>query len=336
MTHEFKNIVSAYKEAKDVGLTCVMATVVALEGSSYRRPGVRMMIRVDGAMTGAVSGGCVEKEILFQAQSVFSTKTPKMMTYDGRFRLGCEGMLYILIEPFAPDAETFSLIQDTFSNRLPFQLKTSYHKTYGDYPNLGTYFSLNGKDHPLHPKVAPNETTLLFEQDMDPIMRLVIIGGEHDTVKLAGLSAAMGWEVNVSAVPQEEKTKVDFPGIHEFWSVAPEAFPAERIDEQTAVVLMTHSYAKDLKYLLALKDRKPFYFGLLGPQRRREKLFNEFMERHPDVDLDFFDRIHGPAGLHLGAETPEEIAISILAEVLTVMRKTDGQPLRDKTKAIHD
>jgi xanthine dehydrogenase accessory factor len=336
MTHEFINMVSAYGEARDVGLSCVLATVVALEGSSYRRPGVRMLIREDGKMTGAVSGGCVEKEIVFQAQSVFSSKIPKMMAYDGRFRLGCEGILYILVEPFAPDAPTLEHMQETFRNRVPFQLKSVYQKEYGELEGLGTSFVLNGKAHPLYPNLAQEENNLIFEQEMGPIMRLVIIGGEHDSVKLAGMAAAMGWEVNVSTVPQEEKTKDDFPGVHAFWSVAPEAFPAECIDSETAVVLMTHSYAKDLKYLLALKDCKPLYFGLLGPQRRREKLFNEFMERHPEVDLDFFDRIHGPAGLHLGAETPEEIALSILAELLSVMRKANGQPLRNKTAPIHD
>ncbi len=80
----------------------VLASVVALEGSSYRRPGVRMLLLEDGHMTGAVSGGCVEKEIFRQSESVFRTGIPKMMTYDGRYRLGCEGILYILLEPFRP------------------------------------------------------------------------------------------------------------------------------------------------------------------------------------------------------------------------------------------
>ena len=105
MTHELKILMQGYLNARHIGLECVMATVVALDGSSYRRPGVRMLITENGQMTGAVSGGCVEKELLKQADSVFRTGNPKMMTYDGRYRLGCEGTLYILIERFSPSAE---------------------------------------------------------------------------------------------------------------------------------------------------------------------------------------------------------------------------------------
>ena len=91
MTFEFKNCINSFKLARLKGLKSVMSTLVALEGSSYRKPGVRMLLVEDGTMTGALSGGCVEKEILRQAESVFRTNQPKMMTYDGRYRLGCEG-----------------------------------------------------------------------------------------------------------------------------------------------------------------------------------------------------------------------------------------------------
>ena len=102
MTHEFKNIVEEALVAAKKGIKSVLATVVALDGSSYRRPGVRMLILEDGKMIGAVSGGCVEKEVLLQSESVFKTGQSKVMTYDGRYRLGCEGVLYILIEQFNP------------------------------------------------------------------------------------------------------------------------------------------------------------------------------------------------------------------------------------------
>ena len=98
MTHELKQIVATYISSRSKGLKTVLATVVALDGSSYRKPGVRMLIVEDETMVGAVSGGCVEKDILRQSKTVFDTGHPKMMTYDGRYRLGCEGILYILLE----------------------------------------------------------------------------------------------------------------------------------------------------------------------------------------------------------------------------------------------
>ena len=97
MLHELKDIIRSAKIAKTQGIKTVIASVVHLEGSSYRRPGVRMSIQENGKMIGAVSGGCVEKEILRQSQRVFETNTPTLMEYDGRYRLGCEGVLSILI-----------------------------------------------------------------------------------------------------------------------------------------------------------------------------------------------------------------------------------------------
>ena len=103
MTHEFKDIVTAYLMATEKGLKTVLASVVDLDGSSYRKPGVRMLLLENGDMIGAVSGGCVEKDIARKAVSVFEDGKSKMMIYDGRFRLGCEGILYILLETFKPN-----------------------------------------------------------------------------------------------------------------------------------------------------------------------------------------------------------------------------------------
>ena len=103
MLHELKKIIKSAQLGETKGIKTCLASVVSLDGSSYRRPGVRMSVQSDGKMIGAVSGGCVEKEILRQAQSVFESNLPKLMVYDGRYRLGCEGILYILIEPFQPN-----------------------------------------------------------------------------------------------------------------------------------------------------------------------------------------------------------------------------------------
>jgi len=118
MIHELKKIINAYEAAKRKDISCVLATVVALDGSSYRRPGVRMLLQEDGKMIGAVSGGCVEKEILRQATAVFNSKVPKIMTYDGRYRLGCEGVLYILLEPFEPDTNFLKSFWEAVEKRI--------------------------------------------------------------------------------------------------------------------------------------------------------------------------------------------------------------------------
>lgn len=335
MTHEFKNIFKEYKIAKSANIKCVLATIVDLDGSSYRRPGVRMLIREDDVMIGAVSGGCVEKEVLFQAQSVFQNGTSKLITYDGSYRLGCEGILYLLLEPFAPNNDCLYAFDQVIENRQSFELRTAYEKTYGELSGYGTFIKLNDKNFSLNQNTTIQKSALHFSQTMTPCQRLLLIGGEHDAVQLAHFGLNMGWEVNVAVTPKEDKTFEDFPGIDSLLNFEPEDFPVETIDANTAVLLMTHSYVKDLKYLLTLKDCKPTYLGVLGPARRREKLLSELMELYMDIDLDFVEGIHGPAGLNIGAETPQEIAISILAEILTVIRKTEPMMLKDKLKEIH-
>ena len=335
MTHEFKKIIKEYQLAKSSAIRCVLATVVDLDGSSYRRPGVRMLIREDDIMIGAVSGGCVEKEVLFQAQSVFEKNISKLMTYDGRYRLGCEGILYILLEPFSPSEEVFSAFEETIKTRKPFELRTAYQKEFGELKHFGTLISLDTETFPVYADTMEQPSALYFQQTMQPCKRLLIIGGEHDAVQLSHFALSMGWEVSVAVTPKEDKTKVDFPGVDQLFDYEPENLPTESIDANTAVILMTHSYVKDLKYLLVLKETKPMYFGLLGPLKRREKLLASLLEQDMDIDLEFIEKIHGPAGLNIGAETPQEIAISILSEILAVIRKTNPIMLKNKENRIH-
>ncbi|MBQ4915139.1 XdhC family protein [Maribacter sp. MMG018] len=336
MTHELKKIFKTYFFFRENGIKTVLATVVALDGSSYRRPGVRMLISENGEMIGAVSGGCVEKEILFQASSVFKTGKPKIMTYDGRFRLGCEGILYILIEPFFPNTDILNGFEKCIDQRKPFKIASGFHKEYGEHEGIGSRFLFDKEWISLNGNLPKKEATPVFEQVLQPCYRLVIIGGEHDAVKLSKLALEMGWEVMVSTVPAEGKTIDDFEGVDEFWNVEPNDLPIAEIDDQTALILMTHSYVKDLKYLRILKNCNPMYFGLLGPVNRREKLFGEYIELYPEDDFDFFDRINGPAGLNIGAEAPEEIAIAILSEILAVIRKQQPMMLKDKKEGIHN
>ncbi|WP_405382211.1 XdhC family protein [Maribacter sp. LLG6340-A2] len=334
MTHELKTLFKAYEKAREENIRCVLASVVFLEGSSYRKPGVRMLIREDGTMIGAVSGGCVEKEILFQSQSVFKDGEAKLMTYDGRYRLGCEGVLYILLEIFSPNNDLIQAFNKVIENRNSFKLVTTYEKDYGQLPGYGTFLTLGSQNYPFNSKTKEQPNAPSFQQIMPPCKRLLLIGGEHDAVQLSHFALSMGWEVLVAVTPKEDKSISDFKGIDALLNYEPEMFPTEQIDEHTAIVLMTHSYAKDLKYLMVLKEVQPMYLGILGPIRRREKLLNNLLELDMDISLDFIESVHGPAGLNIGAETPQEIAISILSEILTVIRKTEPIMLKNSDQNV--
>ena len=145
MTHEFKPIVESYLLAKKQGLKTVLATVVALDGSSYRKPGVRMLILENGNMIGAVSGGCVEKEIVLQSESVFKSGISKIMTYDGRYRLGCEGILYILLEPFKPNKEFETAFFNCLEDRDSFEIISYFDKNIGSFMGIGSWLNINGE-----------------------------------------------------------------------------------------------------------------------------------------------------------------------------------------------
>lgn len=335
MLHELKDIIRSAKIAKEKGIKTALASVVALDGSSYRRPGVRMSVQNNGKMIGAVSGGCVEKEVLRQAQSVFESDQPKLMVYDGRYRLGCEGILYILIEPFDPEDEFYTAFETQCTSRKSFTISSTFSKEEDKrFQGLST-FHFSNATYAVSKNSSDDASLDVFQQTIQPGFKLVIVGSEHDAVQLCKYASSTGWEVDIIAPPDDPKSINNFPGASNYHGISETEFDSFEFDLQTAIMFMTHSYVKDLKYLSVVTEKEVAYIGLLGPSKRREKLINEMLERNEDISYDFFDRIHGPAGINIGAETPQEIAISILAEILTVIRKQKPISLRHKTGGIH-
>ncbi len=337
MTHEFVEIVKEYHKAKLNGLHAVLATVVALDGSSYRKPGVRMLINQNGQITGAVSGGCVENEIIKQSNSVFNTKIAKIITYDGRYRLGCEGILYILIEIFDPSPEMVKTLSNEVQKRNSFTIDSYFsvkpEDTLGSIINFknGGKFSFCNYNHQI------NNNLSRFSQILKPIFRLIIIGAEHDTETLCITANNLGWEVIVIVSPSNPKTIDNFLGARELLKINATELNSIEIDHHSAVLFMTHNYARDLQFLIALNNSKnePIYCGLLGNTQRRENLLNDLIERIDDLDDQFFDIIYGPTGLNIGAVTPQEISLSICAEILSVTRSKEPKSISSKKESIN-
>jgi xanthine/CO dehydrogenase XdhC/CoxF family maturation factor len=174
-----------------------------------------------------------------------------------------------------------------------------------------------------------------FAQTLKPLFQLFIFGAEHDAVQLCQSAKLLGWKVTVVASPDESKSCEYFPGANSLISPTFDTIDTSEIDEQTAVILMTHSFNKDVQYLMALKDTQPAYLGLLGSNNRRERVLSMLLDYMPNISTDFLEQIHGPAGISIGAESASEIAVSILAEILSVIRHQKPIALSEKIGAIH-
>ncbi|TMM30089.1 XdhC family protein [Polaribacter aestuariivivens] len=339
MFHELKQIIEQGVINQQKGLKNVLATVVDLDGSSYRKPGVRMLISEDLNSVGAVSGGCVEKEIIQRAKTVFKNNTSKIITYDGRYRLGCEGILYILLEPFFISDDFKTAFSKVDTNRETVKIESFFLKDDEAHGNFGSIITLeNKKQFTFSNFFDDNVKNNLekFTQILQPCFQLIIIGGEHDAVKLCKIASNLGWKIHVITSAKDSKQISDFPGANSVVGEIPETIQFSEIEKNTAIVIMNHSYVQDLKYLVQLSKHQPKYIGILGAPKRREKLFNELFDFAPETSEEFLDCIYTPAGLHIGAKTPEEIAVSIIAEILSVIRNKEPFSLRKVTGKIHN
>lgn len=339
MTQEFKKLMEAAIKAKSKGLKTVLATVVDVDGSAYRGPGVRMLIIENSNSFGAVSGGCVEHDIQKEAELVFRNGYSRMMNYDGRYRLGCEGTLYILLEPFFLSQALLNAYSKSIIERDSFKISATFKRELGEMKGLkssihfGTNQNFNFSETPIDPESVSN--ALVFHQELLASLRLIIFGTEHDATQLCILASLSGWEVEIVSSTDQSCNIQQFPGAKKFETLNLTDYSNIHVDEQTAIVIMSHNYASDLGFLLGLQKSQPFYLGILGSAKRKEKLMGDFYDRAEQIEDNFLNKIHAPAGLNIGAITPQEIGISILAEMLTVHRQQEPMMLCHKEQKIH-
>jgi xanthine dehydrogenase accessory factor len=315
MTHEFYTIIESYKRANSKNLRTVLATIVHVEGSSYRKEGTQMLIDENHNLTGALSGGCVEQEVIRQSKSVFASNCAKVFIYDGRYRLGCEGTIYILIELFQPDTLLLNKIEKAIEQRHSFWLSSSFLKEEISNKSFGTSFEFKDSSfyNSNHDETSNN---LVFKKQIQSLNRLCIYGTEHDAAKLSQIASFLGWEVIIIGSEYSPVTNSDFPFAKSVLTVKPEDLDQDLFCKNTAVVVMSHNFSKDLRFVNNIINSNSKYIGLLGPVHRREKLLNSILDMDILIDETVFDKIHGPVGIPIGSETPEEIALSIMAEII--------------------
>ncbi|MDB6170987.1 MAG: alanine dehydrogenase [Chthoniobacteraceae bacterium] len=269
-----------------------LATLVAARGSSYRRPGARMLISAGGESAGGISAGCIEDDVIVCAREVLRSGAPRLMTFDTRLRFGCAGTIDIFVERVRD--ELMAELRNSLCQRQGCRLETVLHGT-----ARGTCITTGIE--------AGSDT---FLQTIEPALQLILIGDSSDTDALRAHAELLGWDVvQMNAAP----------------------VPPEMLDHRTAVVLATHNFGRDCAALRELLPAGLKYLGLIGSRRRRDDLLFDVMHHR----VNCHSRLFAPAGLHLGAESPEEIALSIAAEIQSVFAHGTGEQLRNRRAPIH-
>lgn len=356
---EIKDIITAYHQIDRQQHKVALATVIHVEGSSYRRAGARMLIRDDGVWTGGISGGCLEGDALKKANYCMVRNRVDLVRYDTStddeeqigVGLGCEGIIDVLLSPIQADDphNPIHVLEACLDDRHPNCLLTiiqsdieqleagKMYKYREDDTKLNKYLP-KGLQTDIRQALQSGKSSVkeydglkVFMEILHPSIRLVLFGSNYDIYPLLKISRELGWEASLVMNPAKASGEVR--------RLAKQIYPKDAeipYDHYTAFILMAHDYKTDKNNLLrALKSEVP-YIGMLGPVKRRNKSLDELMGEGHLFSEEQLARLYNPVGLDIGATTPEEIALAILAEVKAHFAHRDGRFLRERVGYIHE
>jgi len=371
LVSEIAEVLWAIESLSARGQRMALATIVAVKGSTYRRPGARVLVPESGPMVGNISGGCLEGEVQEVAREVMETGTPRLLSFDltaddeavWGWGLGCNGVIDVFVEPGENAAAFAGVLRLALEeDRAIASVTVLESDAEGVRPgnrllvhpdgriegSLGSTDADTAAFDQTAPALAAGRSGSVslavasghvgaFVEVIEPPPRVLVCGAGHDAVPFVSHAASLGWRVTVADDREEFLTAERFPEASDFVHTDPEKVAgAAIVDRRTHAVVMTHNFLRDLGYLRSLLGTDVAYIGMLGPRARLERLLENLDRdgvRPTEEDL---AKMHGPAGLDLGAEGPEEIAAAIVAEILAVRRGRAAGFLRDRTGPIHD
>jgi xanthine dehydrogenase accessory factor len=329
---ELQAIVGSLMRAEGPG---VLATLTSVEGSSYRRPGARMLVSGDGGRIGSISGGCLEEDLVERSRRVAASGQPEVVVYDTTVEndivwgvgLGCHGIVRILLERITPRPDWASVLAENLRSGRATDLVVVWDESAGpvgtrlrDDPKIGRQGSGSG----------------VFRERVGPPTSLTLFGAGDDAQPLARMAMELGWRVTVADPRAALLTDQRFPGVAALVLGPPEELVARAAPfPGSMAVVMTHHYRHDVPLMSHLLPLPLAYVGLLGPKRRADKILAELADRGLVVTQAMRSRLWAPVGLDLGADAPEEVALSIIAEMTSVLSGRDARPLRERERPIH-
>jgi xanthine dehydrogenase accessory factor len=318
--NEVRALVEAFDAANVRGERCALATVVSVEGSSYRRPGARMLVSEAGTSTGTISAGCLESDVIEHAKHVLQTGEAKLVEYNTAstsdemvwgLGLGCNGIVRVLVEPLASGSLCMEALRR--SQAASVSVATVYQCTSSDLARAGM------------------KSVKVFIETLLPPVPLVVFGAGHDALPVIELARGLGWQTEV-VDPQARPASLSRFAVADRVTLSrPEDVEAQvRITPRTMALLMSHNYVQDLTLLRFLLASPARYIGVLGPRKRTERMLKGLAMNEAERA-----RLHAPAGLDIGANGPAEIALSIVAEMRAVLDGRRGGMLRERQGSIH-
>lgn len=369
---ELREILQAYEKARLHGEKLALSTIVKTKGSTYRRPGARLLMTAAGEMTGSISGGCLEGDIFQHAQKVLESGAPKLLHYDTTsdndliwgLGLGCSGVVYLLLEPLQQEPSYWPFLAECVRDEKQGVLASIFGVQGKVDAVIGARLSLSrdgfvtgdvgdrelreaiaadaravlqsGRSRTLNYKLQQGTADVLIEA-LEPPLPLYIFGAGHDSIPVVRLAKAIGWRVTVADGRKAYATEHRFPQADRVILSQPDQVCKNvSIDPRAAVIVMTHNYAHDRDILRQLIGVPVRYLGILGPAKRTDALFEELRSEGLNISDEQKRCLYSPSGLDLGSETPEEIALSILSEIQSVIAGRSGGPLRIRKGPIHE
>ncbi len=316
-----------------------LATVVTVRGSSYRRPGARLLVPATGRPIGLISGGCLEEEAARLARQAIEMDAPVMVTIDHSAEgdelwgsgLGCRGVIELLAEPPSLATGTLAALRAARDEGRP-----AYHLTGLDGSRrVLTASEAEGLGERSARAALHGRPYVIGDAVLDailPPLHLVVCGAGPDAAPLVAAGLRQGWRVDV-VDPRRTFLRQDrFPGARLLDAKPDDAAEATGAGEWTAVVTMSHDFHRDAAFLGGFLGRGLPYLGVLGPRDRTDRLLSELPAPPGEADL---AALHAPAGLDIGADGSEQVATAIVAEILAVLHGRSGGPLRARPGPIH-
>ncbi|MCG7629425.1 XdhC family protein [Epibacterium sp. MM17-32] len=303
------------------GIGAVLCTVVQTWGSAPRRTGSQLVVGGDGRIEGSVSGGCVEGAVILEAQEALAQGAHKLLEFgvsdDDAFAVGlaCGGTIKVLLEPVGKtlDEETLEALVLARAERRPLAYEVNLTGGQGHLVNTASY-----PDRMRMDRSGVEEDGETFVAVHNPPLRLILVGAVHIAKALVPMARIAGYDPILIEPRAAFGSAERFPGERILDDWPDEAVEKLGLDARTALVLLTHDPKLDDPALMAALRAECFYIGALGSKRTHGQRQQRMIAA--GFSQDDLARVHGPVGLDIGAASPAEIAVSILAEMTGVLR----------------